>query len=63
MKLFFQLIKVNIFKSLFLPRVAEFIYTEGDNKSVSSAGIINIIYLNKIYNSSRRHTFLLSPSI
>ena len=32
------------FKSLFLPRVAEFIYIEGDNKRVSSAGIINFIY-------------------
>ena len=28
------------FKSLFLPRVAEFIYIEGDNRRVSSAGII-----------------------
>ena len=30
-------------KNLFLPRVAEFIYIEGDNKSVSSARIINFI--------------------
>ena len=55
-----------IFKSLFLPRVAEFIYIEGANKRVSSARIINFIFffvINKIYNSSRRHTHLLSPSI
>ena len=32
------------YKSLFLPRVAEFIYIEGDNKTVSSAGITNFIY-------------------
>ena len=31
------------FKSLFLPRVAEFIYIEGDNKRVYSAGIIHFI--------------------
>ena len=35
---------ITTFKSLFLPRVAEFIYIEGDNKRVSSAGMINCIY-------------------
>ena len=37
-----------VFKSLFLPRVAEFIYIEGDNKWVSSVGIINVIYNENI---------------
>ena len=32
------------FKSLFLPREAEFIYIEGDNKIISFAEIINFIY-------------------
>ena len=33
------------FKNLFLQRLAEFIYIEGDNKkSVSSAGTIHFIY-------------------
>ena len=46
-------LKKQPFKSLFLPRVAEFIYIEGDNK----------IVINKIYNSSKRQTLLLSPLI
>ena len=52
------------FKSLFLPRVGEFIYIEGDNKRVSSAEIINFIYNNFIYNDfSRRHSFIGSFNI
>ena len=43
----------NIFKSLFLPRVAEFIYIEGDNKRfVSSARIINFIYNETIVSGA-----------
>ena len=41
---YFLRLRKSIFQSLFLPRVAEFIYIEGDNKRVSSAGIINFIY-------------------
>ena len=48
---------LTIFKSLFLPRVAGFIYIEGDNKRVSSAEIINFIY-----NVITKNTLLLSPS-
>ena len=32
--------ELGIFKSLFLPRVAEFIYIEGDNKRVVSSNFI-----------------------
>ena len=46
------------FKSLFLPRVAEFIYMEGDNKGVSSAGIKNFICDETIVSRA-----LLSSSI
>ena len=69
----------NKFNSLFLPRIAEFIYIEGDNKShfpyVNSRESIVIdcwrrqspqnysLVINKIDNSSRRHTLLLSPLI
>ena len=66
---------IYIFKSLFLPRVAEFIYIEGANKRVNFCESIVIDWwgrksprnysldMNKIYNSSRKHTLLLSPSI
>ena len=44
-----------------------FSYVEGDNKRVSSddegKALETSLVINKIYNSSRRHTLLLSPSI
>ena len=44
--------KTFVFKSLFLPRVWEFIYTEVDNKRVSSAEIINFVYNETIVSGA-----------
>ena len=53
---------------LFFPRVAEFIYNEGNNKRLSLMLKLYILYILiiaiiKIYNFSIRDTLLLFPSI